>query len=634
MSDRREFLSGAAMVNVGELIRKHAVVPDRREVWEWAGGSKPDHSDAAVNFGKTTSFRGPYDIANVIWTKEFLRACNNPYVREVTFIAPPQDSGKTKAAETYIAFRINTQPTNIAFNITTNVKAQKWSETRWDPMLKSVKGIKERFASSPHSKKRTRIIFRDGTFLLIQGAETADNRSSDSVEVQVNDEVALWERPWVKEMHERVNAYRDTCKKINISVGGTKGSELHERFLAGNQLEINHHCPKCSKLFEYVFDHRDPKCNIRFDLTAAVLHADGRLDLREFEKTIYVECPDKACGHRMTFNRERLAELNANHVYLPRNPDADPTIVSLHVNSFALGREPWVQILEPWVRLHIRGGIFASEVLKEFITKKLAEFWDEKPYVVTTEIKLASWRRSDVIKPRSWKEELFRIMCCDNQRGARGDIPHRWFGGVAFSASGTMRVFDAGRVNEWDDLRKKQIDLGIPDPTELAPGPWVLIDRRYDPVTVDEWCARFKWYGSMGAAQDEFLHPAYSPFAGTRQLFSEPRLIDIGFGSKEMGRTFATYHLWSSQRIQDLLAELRNAGKIEFAADSTEWAPELGTHMNSHKQFMEMDRKMNEVRVWKRIGDTPDHLYDIVSQAVAVGCMAGIYKREEQPPPQ
>lgn len=615
------------MTAVAELIRKHVVVPDRREVWEWAGGSKPDRSDAAVNFGKTTAFRGVYDVNNVPWTKEFLRACNNPYVREVTFVAPPQDSGKTKAAELYLGKRIATEPANMAFNITTNVKAKKWSETRWDPMLKSVRGIGEKFSDNRHAKKTERIIFKDGTFLLIQGAETADNRASDSVEVQVNDEVALWERPWLKEMHDRTAAYRATCKKINVSVAGNKRGELHERFLAGNQLEWHHLCPKCRKPFDYVFDHKDPRCNIRFDVNAAVLHADGRLDLREFAKTIRVHCHDRACAHEMTYDRERLSAANLEGVYIARNPEADPSIVSLHINAFAIGREPWDVILEPWVRLHIRGGVFAAEVLKEFITKKLAEFWDEKPYAVSTELKLAGWTRADVFI-RKWGEELFRVMTCDNQRGQRGDIPHRWFAGVAFSKTGNMRVFDAGRVNEWIDLRKKQLELGVPDPTEQAPGPWVLVDRRYDPVTVDEWCAKYKWYGSMGAGQDEFIHPPWSQFAGTRQLFSEPRSIDIGFGTETMGRTYATYHLWSSQRVQDLVADLRNAGKIEFAGDSGTWAPELPTHMNSHKQFMEIDRKGNEQRVWKRIGDTPDHLYDCVSQAVSIGCMAGIYRKE------
>lgn len=50
--------------------------------------------------------------------------------------------------------------------------------------------------------------------------------------------------------------------------------------------------------------------------------------------------------------------------------------------------------------------------------------------------------------------------------------------------------------------------------------------------------------------------------------------------------------------------------------------------MNSHRQFMEVDRYQKEKRVWKRIGDTPDHLYDCVCQAVVIGCMAGIYRKE------
>lgn len=620
------------MNGVAELIRDSVRLVDRRSTHEWAGGTPPTYEDAAINFGNTAAFKGRYDVNNVPWTRRFLEACDSPLVREIVFIAPPQDSGKTKAAETYLARRIVTKPANISFYTTTNVKAEAWGDTRWDPMLKAVKGIRSRYNETAKEKKKRRILFKDGTFLLILGAETDGNRASDSVEVVICDEVYLWERPWLRECYDRTGAYRETRKCIVVSVAGNKRSELHERFLAGTQEEWHHHCPACSRPFAYVFDTKREDCNIRFDLTKVVAHADGRLDLREFAKTIYAECPNPVCKHRMGYDRERLRRLNLGGIYIAKNPDGDPSVVSLHVNAFALGREPWVEILEPWVRMNLRGGVFSAEQLKEFITKKLAEFWDEKPFVVSTELKLAGWTRAEM-RPGLWKDELFRVMVGDNQRGARGDIPHRWFGGVAFSKTGTLRVFDGGRVNEWIDFRKKQLELGVQDPTPDKPGPWTMIDRRYDPIMVDEWCAKYHWYGSMGAPQDEFVHPPWSPYAGTRQLFTEPRTIDIGFGTAETGRQYSTYFFWSSQRIQDLLAELRNAGMIEFARDSTDWCPELATHMNSHRQFIEHDRRGNEVRVWKKIGDTPDHMYDIVSQAVAIGCMAGIY-RKEQPEPE
>lgn len=618
-----------AEIDIQQDFEAETVLPDRREVWEWAGGSRPDKADAAIDFGETTSFSGRYDISNVPQVKEFLRACKDYRVREVTFVAPPQDSGKTKGAETYIAWLIINSPCNMAWNTETNVKAERWSETRWEQMLTAVSGMGERFHANKHLKKKRQIIFRNGTFLLIQGAETEGNRSSDSVEVQINDEVHLWERPWLQQMHERTNAYRETRKIVNISTGGSKGSELHERFLAGNQLEWQHVCPGCRGLIPYVFNHRDPRCNIRFDINAAVMHADGRLDLREFKKTVLVNCPDPKCGRRFGYDRERLAEMNRGGVYIPQNPDADPSIVSLHVNSFALGREPWHEILEPWVKLHIRGGVFAPEVLKEFVTKKLAEFWDDKPFAVTTELKLAGWTRAEVIRPKSWPDEAYRIMTVDNQHGKKGDVPHRWFACVAFSLDGRMRVVDAGRINEWTDVKKKQVELGIPDPTEKAPGPWVLCDRRWDPVEVDEVCARYWWYGSMGSNQDEYVHPPTSPFAGTRQLFTEERLSDIGYGTQAMGRSFSKYYLWSSQRIQDLTATLRNQGKIEFARDITDWCPEMATQFNSHRQAMLTDRFGQEKRTWVRIGDMPDHLWDCICQATVSGCMAGIFKKEQ-----
>lgn len=619
---------------VEQALRRHVRIPDRREVWEWAGGTRPDKSDAAINFGNTTSFKGVYDVANVPWTKEFLRACNDPRVREVTFIAPPQDSGKTKGAEVVLAHRICTNPTNMAWYTSTNVKADQWAETRWEPMLKSVRGIAERFSDNQNAKKRRRIVFKDGTYLLIMGAETEGNRASDSVEVVLRDEMYLWDRPWVKETDDRTGAYRDTAKRINFSVAGSKGSELHEKFIAGNQGEWCHHCPKCDQLFEYVFNSKDPRCNIRFDINAAILHADGRLDLRQFAKTVRVICQNPACKHEMGYDRDRLAKMNQRGVYVPKNPDADPAFVSLHVNAFALGREPWEEILAPWVRMHIRGGVFAQAVLKEFVIKKLAEFWDERPFVVSTELKLADFIRNDMLRPGQWPNEALRVMTCDNQRGSKGDVEHRWFISVAFGRDGACRIVDGGRRNEWEELKRKQVELGIQDPTEDKPGPWVVVDRRYDPVGVDDICATYKWYGMLGSPQDEFVHPPYSPFAGTRQLFTEPRAIDVGFGTSEQGRRYAMYFAWASQKVQDILAGLRKADLVQFPRDLNDWCPEMPEHMNSHRQIMEPTKFGGERRIWVRIGDTPDHLYDCLCQAIAVGCMAGVYKNplDNSPP--
>lgn len=604
------------MNEVAELLRREVLrsMPDRRPVYEWAA--------ERVDFGRRTAFKGKYDIANVPWTRPFLDACADPVVREVTFVGPPQVSGKTKAAEVYLAWRVMTSPTNASFNTTTNIKAEQWSETRWEAMLKSVAGMSDRFSLNKHEKKKRRILFRDGTFLLIQGAETEGNRASDSVELAINDEVYLWDAPWLKEIYGRTDAYRETRKLINVSVGGLVGGELHQRFLAGNRLEWMHLCPDCGKPFAYVFDHEREDCNIRFDLRSAIVHADGSLDLREFAETIRVNCP--ACKFSTGYNVDLLRRLNANGVAVARNPGAPREIVSLHVNAFAIGREPWVEILEPWVRMNIRGGVFAPELLREFITKPLAEFWSPKPYAVTKELALAPWARAEMTTPGRWEKELFRVFCVDNQHGRKGDTEHRWFAAVAISRDGFLRVFDCGRINEWEEVDKRRRALGIPDPTLEKPGPWVTVDRRYDLVGVDEICARKRWYGVMGSKLDEFVHPAWSDFAGSRKIFSEMRSIDVSFGTAETGRAVAHYFLFSSQRAQTLLSKLRNAGRIEFAADTLGFCPEIATHMNSHQSVVHTDKYNNRKTVWVQIGDTPDHVYDCVTQAVILAAIAGV----------
>lgn len=613
------------MTSMVQLIRREMPVIDRRPTTAWAA--------ERVDFGNSEAFKGAYDVENVPWTAAICDAWDNPYVREITAVMPPQESGKTKAAEVCMARRIATEPAKMAFNTKTNTAAEKWQETRWQQMIQAVPAMANQLSANPHLNKKGRIVFKNGTFLLIQGAETDANRQSDSVEVQVNDELHLWEKPWVRQMHTRTRAYRDTRKILNISLGGTKGSELHEKFVEGSQGEWSHHCSKCDKLFQYVHDPRSPACNIRYDMTTVIQHADGRIDLRAFDKTVHVVCSH--CGEKMFYDEERLIAMNLDSHrrgdgYVYQNPDASPEYVSLHVNAFAIGRRRWSQILDPWVRMNLRGGVFAPEILRTFICEDLAEFWEEKPMIVSKEIRLGSYTRAEVIKPGSWKDEWIRVMLVDNQRGAHGDIPHRWFVCRAFARDGRSRLIDCGRVNEWSEMRAKQLELGVPDWTEARPGPWVAVDRRHDPVKVDEVCAQFKWYGAQGSDKTEFLHGPESPHAGKLMAFSGHRLIDIGYGTKEQGRMHAVYFHWSSQKVQDLLAQLRDgkAQSWEVPSDIMNWSPEYATHINSHRQIAEMDPKGNEKMVWKRIGAHPDHLYDCESEGVVLGLMAGVFKRE------
>lgn len=270
------------------------------------------------------------------------------------------------------------------------------------------------------------------------------------------------------------------------------------------------------------------------------------------------------------------------------------------------------------------------EVLRKFITATLCEFWADRPIVVNSELKLGSYLRADVLKPGAWKDEWIRLMAIDNQRGAKGDIPHRWFVCRAFAQDGRSRLVDCGRINEWEDVKKKQIELGVPDWSAARPGPWVFVDRRFDPVEVDEICARNKWFGLMGTDQDEFMHSTESPHSGNRMPFSEERFIDIGFGTQDQGRRHAIYHLWASQKVQDFLALLRDgkAESHEVPADIGSFAPEYADHINSHRQRIVQGRKGEEKREWYRLSGWADHEYDCECELVVGGLMAGVFKAE------
>lgn len=610
-----------------EFVRKTYPLADRRKIKTWAGGTPPRHEDAAVIFGSDMGFQGPFNIDNVPWNQALLDAVESPHVREITYIAPAQESGKTKTSEVVLAYMIDQHPCPMAFNTTTNVKAKGWHDMRWVQLQKACKRIDAKLSSDPDDSTKSRYVFADKTFLIIQGAETDGNRQGDSVKFQINDEVHLWDKPWLSEMHTRTRAFREVRKIINISLGADKGSELHEKFLEGNRLEYGHYCPDCDEPFEYIFDRESKGCNIHFDTSKVKVDTDGAFDWREFDASVYVSCPH--CNHKMQWSEELMAKLKKRGaVFIPRNPDANPEFVSIHVNAFAIGRRPWHEIIHTWAKIFVKGGVFSLNELRKFIVDDLAEFWEEKPISVSRDLCVGEYQRADMAVPNiipSFKEWI-RAMAIDNQRGAQGDREHRIFVARAFTRTGSSRLIDSGKKYEWEELRELQTRLGIPDPTDQTPGPWVVVDRAHDPVQVDKVCAKYRWTGFLGQDTDEYIHPDDSDWPGARALFSDCRKIDVGFGTEDQGRIFALYHLWSSQRVQDILAALRSGKgpRFEVPRDINDFDPAYAKEINSHRSVIEKDKKKGtEKRIWKKFGE--DHRYDGESMLVVIGLMAGVY---------
>ncbi|MBS0328233.1 MAG: phage terminase large subunit family protein [Proteobacteria bacterium] len=618
---------------VEQTFRQSAPLPDDEEIWDWAAR----HCD----FGTAEAKKGRYNVANYPWTKDWLRAFRDPTVRQIGIYAPPQESGKTTAAQVCMGWRIDRMPAKMAFNTTTNVKAKKWSETRWDQTVTYMPVIADKFAPGLHKQKKDLVKFVDGTFLMIQGAEVDANRQSDTIEVQINDERMLWERPWASEMHNRTLAYLETRKILDLGLGGKTGTEWHEQWLEGTQKEWSHHCPKCRRIFQYIFDHKNPKCSVRFDLTKARLYSDGRLDLREFEPTIHIRCPH--CAEKFGYDAELWERMNAEGEYVQMNPTADPKKETFHVNAFAIGRRPFVEILKPWVRMNLRGGIFNMEALQTFITHELCEFWEDRPIVVNADVKLGSYHRADVLQPpvfkdgkcvSGWADEWIRVLVGDNQQGEKGDVKHRWFLCRAFSKDGRSRLVDCGRLDHWESVEDKRKELGVPAWSEDLPGPWVAFDRRFDPIEVDDICSRYRWYGMMGADRPYFLHGPASEHAGKQMPFSEEQYVDVGFGTSEQGRKHAIYYYFASQRVQDFLALLRGgkAETWELPADLASFCPEYVEHINAHRQKVVEGKNGTETRVWYKLSGWDDHLNDCEQEAVVLGLMAGVFVMPETAP--
>jgi hypothetical protein len=191
-------------------------------------------------------------------------------------------------------------------------------------------------------------------------------------------------------------------------------------------------------------------------------------------------------------------------------------------------------------------------------------------------------------------------------------------------------MVDCGRINEWDDVEKKRIELDVPAWSEEMPGPWVVVDMAHNPTDVHEQCAKYRWFALLGQDTDEFLHSSRSQWEGQRLLYSEERWSQPGFGTSEGvdQRMVACYYLFAKQKVEDILAALRSgkAEAWESPRDIEQFCPEYAEHLASHHQILESTKNGDRL-MWRGIGHAPDHLLDCEIQLVVPALMGGIFKR-------
>lgn len=333
------------------------------------------------------------------------------------------------------------------------------------------------------------------------------------------------------------------------------------------------------------------------------------VDWTALKGSVRMVCPKCGASHENTEANYRAMIKGAR--YVAGNPKAAKELRSYAFNVLCLPANvfPWGKIVELWLKAkaeELRGNLAP---LKEFITLRLAEPWNERKFL---SVKLPNF---EAYEPTAeWPEEKFRSLTVDCQEHlAEFHCSARAWGG-----NGASRLLDARTVHTEAEIKELQIKWNVRSHL-------VGLDCAYKPYEVYEMCVRNGWCAMRGDDREDWLHVLDDNGRKVRRPYSPPGRGDPRSGKSYGGRNFCVVWGWSNPVIKDLLWRLKEGRGVPWLVRDLgpEMSETYARGLDSERKREEIDRFGRTVLRWKKI--RANHFWDAECMQVVFAYMAKLF---------
>ena len=573
-----------------------------------------------------------FDVTTTPWLREPINLVPDNRFKEIVCLMPT-GAGKTTIFDVSIPRAIKTDPGGVLLTLQNDVEADGYWEERLMPILEGIDDLRQMLVSLPRNKrKRGFVAFPHMTLYCSSAKWKALQRKS--VRYVFLDEAWMMSHGFIGEARARTHD-RWNQRVVIVSQGGTRFvekngeivlGELEEAWSRTDRREFSMVCPECG--------HVEPWKHAQM-LFENVEVNNGEIDERAIVESARYKCPGP-CGTEFPDKIEIRRKLAQDSIYVPTNERALPRHAGFHVHGLALYYVPWGERALRWKRAQIakRQGDF--EPLKIIIQKDFAEFWEEQEHRFsgfTSDAPPSDYVISENHDKHPgipcgfpWPEEHQRFLAADYQ-----ELDGKYFVTVAaaFAKNGASRVIWAGRLNSAEEVRQKQIELGIS-------GRRVGVDCADNTPDINSFCRQYDWLELLGSDRANWPHTE------GRSVFYAPwsKPEKIGGVKEACWRTS-----WANSYFHDLHARrLTNAGlSYGVPADIEDMASYVDPQSSkatgfwpqmraNHKIFKEDKETGKKVSKWIRVGKRPDHYRDarcmLLVMAALGGCLGEVFVRQ------
>jgi hypothetical protein len=519
------------------------------------------------------------------WLREPLMRASDLVTRVVTLMKPVQ-SGGSVFGEIMLLYWIVFGRGFLQYNWSNDKRADERWESRVDGVLKACAIVAEMME---HAKVAKCEINFGHVFFRMQGAFVSDNLDSDSVRLQINEEVHAWEPGHLKKARNRSTAVWD-FKSLDVSNAGMLGDQLDQEFHKGTVQRWEVKCPGCG-LYHYMrtkWDDRHPELGgLRYDAEGSRL-GSYVYNYNVLRPTIRFQMPCGFAIHNEDMSTRKSLSLSGRYSE-PGNVGAELSHRSYTYEAVIVDYIDWMQLIkdkhdalrsrslgdpQPWIK-------YKQE--RECIPYDP----NDVPIIgLTTVVKGLQKTREGL--PGN-KLRLFEL---DRQQGdkSKNEFPHWWLvirDAQAHEGKLRTRLVFEGKVETDEQV------ISILDDHKC--NRWQgCADSGDDTTHVYLFCLKYGINAIKGGAEEFYSHEG-----GVRRIFSPEKplhaminreskyaYVDVNVGNGKIVRMpdprEPMFWLYSKPGIRERLYYLRNNTAWETPEDVSE---EYHSHMEAEERI-------------------------------------------------
>jgi hypothetical protein len=248
---------------------------------------------AESNVILASSARSKYFNAGITpWIREPIERMVDLTTRCVTFMKPVQSGGST-FGEVVMLYWIMFWRGFLQYNWSNDKRSDERWASRIRPLFEQC--LPEKFAKSTISGKGD--VDFGNVFFRMQGVFVSSNLDSDTIPLQLNEEIHDWEKGHLKKAEGRSTAVWN-FKRGNISNAGVRKDQLDQAHREGTMQQWEVWCPGCKKyhVLRTKWDEKRPDLGgLRYDATNC-RRGFFEYDYNKMRTTIFYSMP---CGFRV-----------------------------------------------------------------------------------------------------------------------------------------------------------------------------------------------------------------------------------------------------------------------------------------------------------------------------------------------